>query len=68
MGGLSTSASHAALELALAHSVGSAVEQAYMRSDLLEQRRALMHEWAYFETDQIQVDRDRTALHGLMQQ
>ena len=40
-----TSASHAAMELALAHSVGSAVEQAYMRSDLLEQRRTLMHEW-----------------------
>ncbi len=49
-----TSASHAALELALAHSVGSAVEQAYMRSDLLEQRRTLMHEWvSYLETDQI---------------
>ena len=47
-----TSASHAAMELALAHSVGSAVEQAYMRSDLLEQRRTLMHEWAsYLETD-----------------
>ena len=49
-----TSASHAAMELALAHTVGSAVEQAYMRSDLLEQRRTLMHEWAsYLETDQI---------------
>ena len=49
-----TSASHAAMELALAHSVGSAVEQAYMRSDLLEQRRTLMHEWvSYLETDQI---------------
>ena len=64
-----TSASHAAMELALAHSVGSAVEQAYMRSDLLEQRRALMHEWvSYLETDQIQVDRDRTALHGLLEE
>ena len=49
-----TSASPAAMELALAHSVGSAVEQTYMRSDLLEQRRALMHEWvSYLETDQI---------------
>lgn len=43
-----TSASHAAMELALAHSVGSAVEQAYMRSDLLEQRRTLMQQWANF--------------------
>ena len=41
-----TSASHAAMELALAHAVGSAVEQAYMRSDLLEQRRELMQQWA----------------------
>ncbi len=33
-------------ELALAHSVGSAVEEAYQRSDLFERRRALMHDWA----------------------
>ena len=31
-----TNAPHAAMELALAHTVGSAVEQAYARSDLLE--------------------------------
>lgn len=33
-------------ELALAHTVGSAVERAYMRSDLFEKRRALMQDWA----------------------
>ena len=33
-----------ACELALAHRVGSAVEQAYARSDLLEKRRALMQQ------------------------
>ena len=33
-------------ELALAHSVGSAVEQAYLRSDLFEKRRAIMQDWA----------------------
>ncbi|MFM2042290.1 MAG: hypothetical protein RLY86_866 [Pseudomonadota bacterium] len=33
-------------ELALAHSVGNAVERAYRRSDLLEKRRALMIQWA----------------------
>jgi integrase len=33
-------------ELALAHVVGSAVEQAYQRSDLLKRRRALMRDWA----------------------
>ncbi|MCY4579257.1 MAG: integrase arm-type DNA-binding domain-containing protein [Chloroflexi bacterium] len=43
-----TGASHAAMELALAHAVGSAVERAYMRSDLLDQRRELMQQWANF--------------------
>ena len=43
-----TSASHAVMELSLAHRVGSAVEQAYARSDLLEQRRELMEEWGEF--------------------
>ena len=36
----------AVCESALAHSVGNSVEQAYMRSDLLEQRRGLMQAWA----------------------
>jgi integrase len=35
-------------EMALAHSVGSAVEQAYRRSDLFERRRRLMDDWANF--------------------
>jgi hypothetical protein len=35
-------------EMALAHSVGSAVEQAYRRSDLFEKRRKLMDAWAEF--------------------
>jgi integrase len=35
-------------ELALAHSVGSEVEQAYRRSDLFEKRRALMQAWARY--------------------
>jgi integrase len=33
-------------ELALSHTVGSKVEQAYQRSDLFERRRALMRDWA----------------------
>jgi integrase len=32
-------------ELALAHSVGSEVERAYRRTDLLEQRRAMLSDW-----------------------
>jgi integrase len=35
-------------EHALAHQVGSNVERAYQRSDLLEKRRALMRDWAKF--------------------
>ena len=37
-------------EIALAHSVGSKVEQAYRRGDMLEKRRPLMQEWADFLT------------------
>ena len=45
-----TSASHAVMELSLAHHVGNAVERAYARSDLLEQRRALVEAWADYIT------------------
>ena len=45
-----TSAPHAVMELSLAHAVGSSVEQAYARSDLIEKRRALMQTWADFVT------------------
>lgn len=37
-------------EMALAHTVGDAVEAAYRRGDLLEKRRALMDDWASFVT------------------
>ncbi|WP_419903474.1 tyrosine-type recombinase/integrase [Kiloniella sp.] len=37
-------------EMSLSHKVGSAVEQAYARSDLLERRRALMERWSQFVT------------------
>ncbi len=45
-----TNAPHAVMELSLAHAVGSAVEQAYARSDLLAKRRTLMARWAEFVT------------------
>ena len=41
-----SSASWAAIELSLGHAVGNAVEQAYFRSDLLDQRRELLEQWA----------------------
>jgi integrase len=35
-------------EMSLAHKVGSAVERAYARSDLLEKRRSLMEQWSRY--------------------
>ena len=35
-------------ELSLAHEVGNAVERAYRRSDLIEQRKELMERWSLF--------------------
>ena len=43
-----TSASHATIELSLAHTVGTPVEEAYRRTDLLDRRRDLMQEWANY--------------------
>jgi integrase len=37
-----------AIELALAHSIGTSVTQAYDREDLLEERREIMQAWASF--------------------
>lgn len=37
-------------EAALAHQVGSDVERAYARSDLLERRRELVSKWTRFTT------------------
>lgn len=39
-------------EKSLAHSVGSEVERAYARSDLLEKRRTLMQMWSQYVTSQ----------------
>ena len=41
-----TNAPHAVMELSLTHAVGSSVEQAYARSDLIAKRRVLMDQWA----------------------
>ena len=39
-------ASREAIEMSLAHVVGGAVERAYFRTDLLDERRGLMQAWA----------------------
>jgi integrase len=38
----------AAIDKALAHTVGDKVEAAYRRGDLFEKRRRLMNDWARF--------------------
>jgi integrase len=43
-----TGHSNHAIELSLAHSVGSAVEKSYRRGDMFEKRRRLMADWARF--------------------
>ena len=48
----------AVAEAALAHNVGNSTEAAYMRSDLFDQRRALMDAWAEYVTDS--TDREDT--------
>ena len=47
-----TNADHAVMESSLAHAVGSNVERAYNRTDLLAKRRALMESWARFVTQE----------------
>lgn len=39
---------HVLAELALAHTVGSEVERAYRRTDLIEMRRTMLEDWAEF--------------------
>lgn len=51
-------------ETALGHLVGGKVERSYARSDLLDQRRALMAAWAEYVTREIGGDEDNR-LHSL---
>lgn len=44
-------------EMALAHSVGNKTEQAYLRSDLRDMRRALMEAWGRFVAPSLHDDR-----------
>ena len=43
-----TGYSHEVAEMALAHTIGNAVERAYRRGDLFDKRRRLMADWAKF--------------------
>ena len=52
-------------EIALAHSVGSTVERAYRRTDMLERRRAMMADWASFLIGRGEQRGKSTGLHVL---
>ncbi len=54
-------ASYDVAETALAHRVGSKVERSYARSDMLDQRRALMDRWGRFVT---KTEAEVVRLHG----
>ena len=41
--------------MSLSHKVGSDVERAYARSDLLEKRRALMVRWSGFVSEKADI-------------
>jgi integrase len=41
-----TGYAHEVAEMALAHTIGNAVERAYRRGDLFDKRRRLMDDWA----------------------
>lgn len=57
-----TNTSTPVIELCLAHRVGSQVEQAYSRSDLLNKRRRLMQQWSDYV---MQTPRSKVvSLHG----
>ena len=54
-----TSTPWAVAEAALAHNIGNSTEAAYMRSDLFDQRRALMAAWGMFVTRETNEEDDR---------
>ena len=43
-----TGVDHQAAEISLGHKVGSEVERAYRRTDMLERRRAILESWSQF--------------------
>jgi integrase len=43
-----SAAPHAVVEICMGHSVGTAVERVYTRTDLMDKRRALMNAWANY--------------------
>ncbi|MEE2731736.1 MAG: integrase arm-type DNA-binding domain-containing protein [Pseudomonadota bacterium] len=56
------------VEMALAHTVGNAVEAAYRRGDLIEKRRELMNEWAEYVTGEAVTEEDsQTAKNNVIQ-
>jgi len=59
-----TDTPRAVAEMALSHSIGSAVEAAYRRGDLIEKRRVLMAKWAAYCTAPESVTKIVTAFRS----
>ncbi|MDP9056183.1 MAG: integrase arm-type DNA-binding domain-containing protein [Pseudomonadota bacterium] len=55
-------------EMALAHRVGTATEQAYLRSDLRDMRRALMEAWGRFAAPSLSGEIDNVVSIGVAKQ
>lgn len=51
-------------EMSLAHRVGNSVEQSYFRSDILDQRRALMQRWSDFCLQQSGTQKKLADIHS----
>jgi integrase len=51
-----TDTPRAVAEMALAHTIGSVVEAAYRRGDLLEKRKILMDRWGFYCTPHVNAD------------
>jgi integrase len=61
-----TSFANHVIEIALAHTIGSAVERAYSRGDLLDQRSKLMEAWAVFCDSRSRCDGEVVAIRQSM--
>ena len=59
-----TGYSHEVAEMALAHTIGNAVERAYRRGDLFEKRRRLLADWATYCASGAPAGRKVTPIRG----
>jgi integrase len=59
-----TAHSNHTIEISLAHNVGTEVERAYRRTDMLAKRRQLMEQWSKFCLSPVKAGGDVVKLRG----